>query len=325
MLIISILAGIQATSSRGTGCKYSKTGFAIKEGFQDKRSKTDSLIDCLSVSCNCDVRCIASYNPETGLCLSVSIAAVPLDWMKDCDFLVADTGGWVTYISVHPETSLERPSAFWMMDDLCRGRNLGSKGSQLDSSVAGVPWSVVGPLHGVSSSRRFARLNASTRPEIQVRHDGNYVLDFTRPFTIALWVKSDDVISRMPLVDGWNSDAAKYAMHFWFFSSKSQDQVYIWHSLRSFSKVNNAGRLGWRHIIATSNDRTHTKFFLNGTVWPLDRNIVGSLQRVNPDKILIGRRVNDNSNIFKGGVGCVVILERAISDEEAGKLMNMCG
>ena len=52
-------------------------------------------------------------------------------------------------------------------------------------------WNREGPL-GSKSKLKCAYFNGGQRPQIKVRNDGSFLLDFENSFTMAVWVKTDD-------------------------------------------------------------------------------------------------------------------------------------
>lgn len=324
----AILCEASASDIISRGCQYSKMAGALNESFLAARSinkrkiAAHSEMECVMTTCDCSTRCIASFYRPSGTCLSATITSLPLEWLKQCDLLIdASDGSWATYISSQALTSeaSERPSALWLLDDMFRGCNLGSKGRQLDCSETGVTWDAVGPL-GKASRQRFARLDNNSRPVIEVSHEGQFLLNFNQSFTMMVWVKTDDVPPlKSPILDGISK--GNQSLQMWFWPGANQSQIFVGH-VRSFSsEIKAEGRLQWRHLsLVYANDY---KLFLNASKWEI-LSKYHAAKAAQPDILTVGFRFNDRLNYYQGSMACIAIFERALQIEKIESFMNYC-
>lgn len=319
-VILICLYGFQTASNVQQNCYFSFINGIIRAGLPNKSAVAGSLLDCAISRCGCKRDCLGSYNSNSEACITVTLNAALLGWLGDALIIKSDDSDWVSFAPVSSFATLATPACVWLMDDSFRGLNLGSKGPRLDSSDTGLQWIGKGP-RGSASSLKYAYFDGHQKAKIQVRYSDKYLLDFTEPFSIALWIKTDNSLGERPLLDGWNSDANTYAAQFWFYPSTGLDEIYFRANSVLKSKKNDTGKLMWRHlavIFAGSDDYT---FYLNGSVWPISLKTSGGLMRVNPDLINIGHR---SDNVFKGSMACIAIFEQALTQAEVYRWMLDC-
>ena len=175
------------------------------------------------------------------------------------------------------------------MDESSRGHNLGSKGPLLDSSDEGLSWSTAGPL-GASSPLNYASLDGTQKAKIINKHNGNYFVDFTKLFTIGIWVKTVDQGNFIPVFEGWSTSASTYAFYLFFYLSRNEDQITV-HLINKErrSSINGKSRLSWRHVAVTYRGGSNMSYFLNGADWPILQTITIS-KPLFADIINIGHR-----------------------------------
>lgn len=287
-----------------------------------KESTARSQLECIIQSCDCRWRCIASFHAQSGVCLAALVSRLPLDWMKQCLLTSDNDNSWSTYISKEAlSASVGRPNGLWLLDNLFRGCNLGSKGRLFDSSETGVTWNATGPS-GIAGPEKFARLNAPSRLEIEVNQGGQLLLDFTQRFTMLVWVKTEDVAKVMPIIQG--SAGANDKIQFWFYPSSNQDQILLGQKKTFLSTINGQGRLHWRHLAALVDVNTYAAF-LNGSSWQLPTpNSHG--RHGMPEILGLGYPPQSppNAKYFQGSMACAAVFERVLSSEEIRSFMNFC-
>ena len=329
-----MVSGTASSDISSTGhCFYSKLDGVLNKTLlttspaRAKKSTARSKLECVIQSCDCRWRCIASFHARTGVCLAASISRLPLDWMKQCGLLTSDDdNSWSTYISREALTtnaSVGRPSGLWLLDNLFRGCNLGSKGRSLDFSETNVTWNVAGPS-GIVGPEKFARLSAASRPKIVTYQGGQFLLDFSQRFTMLVWVKTDDVVQEMPIIQG---DAGNNSvLVFWFYPSKNQDQIYLFHKATYYSDIIAQGRLHWRHLSVRKDGDTYA-IFVNGSSYRFPYREEGT--NGSPEVLGLGfapqsSRRHHASSFYQGSMACVAIFERALSSGEIKSFMDFC-
>lgn len=321
-IVMQVAALVLLLPGLGSACHFFKSNSVIRERAQHKTVRAVSLLDCVRSVCKCSFPCAASYHMTSGRCHGIALLITSQGLAKSQCLLTASTDPyWVTFVS--GQRQAPKASVLWLLDSVCKGKNLGIKGSLLQMTTSGVAFPTIGP-HGASSSTRYCRLDANTKPEVQVYHGSSYSIDFIHAFTIALWVKTNDVVANMPLLDGILMDGISgntYGTHFWFYGTQSQNQLCLAHNRFLFSTVNGDERLQWRHVAVTFRGSNQYEMFRNGETWPISRNETTTITKVNPKKIHIGYR---GSDIFQGSMACVTIFEQALTKEDIRNLMTLC-
>ena len=256
--------------------------------------------------------------------MTTTLYAAPLSWSRDVLFTNSTDEDWISFAPTTSflTSSLTPPAGMWTMDNFYRGRNLGSEGQRLNCSDTGLVWSKEGPL-GSGSDLKYAYFNGIKTPRIQNRHNGSYLLDFTKPFTITMWVKTNRH-GVCPIIQTWNSDLRKYAQtSLWFHPSKFRNQIYLSANKRIFSHLNNTGRLEWRHIAATYNGIQKYSLYLNAYEWKISKTIAGINFPSDFDIIFIGYYMKPAYR-FKGAMACLSIFKRALTQQEIREWMQTC-
>ncbi len=308
-------------SKATSAARFTKVEGIVKESVRHRATTSRSAIDCLRKVCEDNTHCAASFHQDSKKCFVVFISSAPIPWTKSCFLTSVAEPGWVTFIPLVDPTSLELPSALWLFDNVCRGQNRGSKGGQLDSTTDGITWPADGPRGG-GSGLKFARLGPGSRPVIQVRHEGSFLLDFTQPLTISVWVKTDNVAGVFPIIDGRNTDINSLAALLWFFDSPNLDQMHYAGTRVVQSVLNASFKFQWRYIVLVFTGGDNFTYYLNGTVWNLKVVKASVLARVNPDKINVGFRLP--TKFFRGIIACFTIYERALPLSEVRELQTFC-
>lgn len=283
-----------------------------------------SKLDCVKSSCDCFTRCVVSFHRLSNVCISAPLSPLPLDWMQQCKLLTAtEDPSWSSAISsaaITKSSTWERPKGLWLMDSVFRGCNLGTGGQKLDSSDVRVTWTRVGP-RGDGSDLRYSRLDKNTRPVIQIKHGSSFLLNASQSLTVLVWVKTDNVKTAMPILEGRKK--TNYTTLFWFFPSDQRDQVQMAHFKAVESTVNSQGREFWRHLVFRYHHPTSDyKMYLNGTLWPEKFRFQPPITSWQPEKFQIGFR--EPSFFFHGSMACIIFFEKALSNDEIQSVKNTC-
>ena len=322
VLILCLFGFPFAFANEPHSCHFNFINGVIKEQLSPKNSKAHSLLHCLFWSCNGNKDCIGSYNKNTDACKTAIFKSAQLALSENAFDNINDKD-WVSFTPTFLQLSLPTPVGLSMMDSLLRGKNLGSKGKLLDMSNTGLAWSSKGPL-GSKSDLKYAQLiNINARPHILVLHNGRYLLDLTKPFTLSLWMKSDPGSFHAPIIEGWNTDTKKYAFHVWLVSSLSDNRFHFQISSKRIwarSTVYGYKKAAWRHLAAIYKGPGKFSLYLNATALPITK-LKTSVWKSTPNVINIGHR---GSRIFKGSMACISIFERALTQEEVRTLMQIC-
>lgn len=265
--------------------------------------------------CRCQFNCMASFHYETKRCRAVEVGG-PLAWIRSFLTLNVSESGWTTLLS-NAETSLERPSGLWLLDNAFMGRNLGTKGSAFDLQKSSrVLFRDAGPRQG--SRLLYSKFSSvAGYPIIPVLQSGKLLLNYTKSFTWSFWIKTGNAISFVSILEGKNFAKSGYAYSIKFYSHHRQ--LYMFGKELVRTAVNATGRLDWRHVAVVQNGSDY-EFYLNGYPWPIlsKRNYAPAL----PDEILLGHRTN--SHRLSGNMACLTMFERALNLTEIRELMRVC-
>lgn len=244
-----------------------------------------------------------------------------LAWMKDLRPWINASQPWITKAGDWDSYAVTRqPNALWPLDDAHRGDNLGVLGRQFNLKIENVKWTDVGPLG--KKAGNYVRLGNMTNISVLAHHDGKKLLDLSKPFTITVWVKTDDMVIRMPILETYGKNYARN-FHFWFYESQYQDQLYINNPRYVYTTINKTDRLKWRHIACRHHGESKFSFYLNGKKWP----IIQEGKKPSPTKeieiIYIGSQRNEY--FFYGNMACFMIFGEALTTDEIKNVRTMCG
>ena len=320
-----VVCGSVGIGNASIACEYVhfESGGFINKKFVKSNTTALSELDCLMSSCECSMECVITFHRESGICLSALISPMPLEWMKECLFIASNDSSWtsITRIeAVQRNVTWNRPSGLWMLDNVLRGCNLGSHGHLLDSSETGIAWSVIGP-RGSGSNLRYARLGSSTRPKVQILHGGSVVLDFLKPISLLLWLKTDSVTAFMPIIEGRSSLASNgESAHIWF-ATNVLNQIWYRSVKGTKSTVNNQDRNNWRHMAFIYLGSNQYETYLNAQLWP-EQTVLSGMTVPQPTVIQFGYR--EPSFFFQGSMACIAIYEKAMTASEIKSVMTSC-
>lgn len=326
-LILSLL-GLLALPNATGSCSFSKVDFATKEGRQQVTLAARDPIQCSRQGCGCPSEpCVVCFHAASGRCwtrrapslLVVRIRDL-LHWINDSGPWIAQPAEWDSYIV--GTSAIERPKALWPLNSVYRGRNMGSLGQQFDLTVESVVWTDAGPLGNIAGS--FAHLGSTTKISVVANQGGKKLLDLSKPFTITMWIKTDNRTGTMALIDTKkkNND---YNFHFWFYSSNFQDQLYVNLPRRVWSRINKSDRLNWRHVACKHLGQSKFSFYLNGNEWPISHQ-EGPTPIHEISVMSIGRRPTFTEKLrFYGSMACVMIFDRALTADEIKNVRSLCG
>lgn len=321
-----IFLSFQAFSAGSKNCFMHYQRKSIKPEFQQRVTTSSNAMECMK-KCYCNPHCLTSFTYRRKVC-AISYFSAPLYWVRD-HLLNKKRGKQpgvfipMKYVSTKGK-DLPKPVGMWVMDNSFNGTNLGSYGNLLDMSVGGLKWKMNGP-HGSRTPLKYAHFDGCSLPKINNRHKGSYALNFKKPFSIGFWVKTDEVVGRMPVIDGWNTENNTAAAQFGFHPSLYQQQ-FASHTSRysttTFMKGNNLHSLEWRHI-AVVYDGSQVTHYLNATEWHQSDSLEGWLHQINPDVINIGHRQSEKL-YFRGALACLSFFDVSLSQAEVRSLMKVC-
>ena len=296
----------------------------LRGDFSRKNITASSLLSCIIFGCDdmLTLRCVGSFNQKTGACRTATLNAVPLSWTKAYIFNNSSDEDWVAFAPSRSLVSQQTPPGLWMMDHMFRGRNLGSAGSFFDSSVEGLKWSSAGPL-GASSDWKYSLFDGSQKPAIINKQNDHYFIDFTKPYTLGVWIKTVDQRKNFPVIEGWSTIGDERSWYIWFFRSTRADQITVlgnaW-GTRSF--VNNTSKLLWRHLAVSYRGGKDISLFLNGSIWAIEYTIPAHTTNLKFAEVFnIGHRGNDR---YKGSIACLIYYKSAFNAEQVRTLMHNC-
>ena len=310
-----------ARSDPGADIYFSTITHLLRGDRSWKNITAHSFSSCIFLGCNNLRRCVGSFNKKTGACRTAILSAAPLSWTKDYLFNNSSDEDWVSFVPSQSLLSEPTPPGFWAMDASFRGRNLGTKGPNCDCSHEGLSWSSTGPL-GADSDLKYARLDGTQKAKIVNKHSGIYCMDFTKPFSLGFWVKTDNRGVNFPVFDGWLTSANTYTFYIWFFPSGKENQISASGNGRyTRSTENSTNKQLWRHIAVTHDGSDYHSIYLNGAAWPishrssyLGRNLFG-------DMVNVGHRGN---YVMKGSLACITYYDAQLEPEKIRAMMQNC-
>ena len=308
LLVLSICVSAQTLS-----CNYQQQKGIAKEALRISSSTAESSIDCVISSCGCEASCAASFNPGTKQCWK----AFKAFFDQNLFVFVTDSDSWVTYFIPGPNYI---PPGLWRFDDVNKGRNLGKKGAQLDMSVEGLVWNKVGP-RGAASSRKYPSYVGPGIPTIQIKHNESHALTFTGPYTITVWVKTENIEETMLILEGY----PRNALEFWMEPSKERDQLSLnpgYPNHMYTTSRNSTGRDEWRHMAFVFRKIGDVSFYLNGDIWSHTIKTV-STTILQPDKFCLWKHC-EYSKKLSGSLASLIFFDKALSQAEVKFAMNIC-
>lgn len=294
-------------------CLYETVRGRVKEALITSKLNAESSSHCLQSTCLCSVSCAFSFNPLSKACWKSDIFP-SLDLVKFV--VVADSDPWVTY---YISTPLDPPSGLWMFDDRDKGKNLGKMGSPMNWTVPGIVFNAVGPIG--TSGRRYANYTGPGIPTMHNLQNGIRLFDFSKPYTISFWVRTDLVEETMMI---WDS-TPQSGLELFFEPSTNRDQlslnpVYPHHM---YTTVRNATwRDEWRHIAVTYQSVGNVRFYLNAEIWS-HTTAITSPDILQPD-ILCAFKHCTHSKHFFGSFACMSLFDRVLEQPEISFMKNAC-
>lgn len=297
------------TISQSNTCRYERAQGVVKASFRTSSHTSKNKIDCLVISCDCASSCAVSFNPVSKLCWRALL--VPL---HDTSSYITDTDPWVTYY-----LPSDRSSGLWMFDDVTRGKNLGSRGYQLDWTVPGLVWNTIGPRGSLAP--KYATYLGPGIPTMQPPLDGSNGFDFEKPYSIVFWVKTIYTYQPMVVLDTFPDRA----LDLFFEPSYEQDQIslspdYFNHTYVTFQ--NSDGRNNWRHIAITYQKPGNVSFYLNENIWH-HTAIMVSTKVSQPERFCVFKHCIREKRMW-GSLTCLAIFERVLYREEIRFLKETC-
>lgn len=324
LLIASVIffLSFQSASTGGENCFIQKKNYIIRPEYVRAQSIRKGPKDCLN-KCSCNPRCISSFDWETGICTTTFLSAT-LQWTKQHVMTEKNLTLYFHARSAESQTNkMPKPVGVWPMDNIFKGKNIiGSKSTCLDMSQSDLAWNKEGPL-GSKSPLKYIHFGGNGRLSMQNRFGGWYQLDFERRYSIGMWVKTDDKVTEMPLLEGWNADDNYVATNLWFATSKIQDQLSNHGRVISMTKPDHTDRLKWRHITLVYDGVKKYDFYLNANIMSKESDKQYLYRRNNPDIINFGFSKNKEKYFF-GSMSCISFFDVALSQKQIYLLMKSC-
>lgn len=305
-------------------------GLVLKSEFRDYNIIARSQVDCLSSLCAGRLStCAVSFNDETHECLLSTESSQNVSLSLSSKTEAARDPNWSTELPLEFEPAASskpsgiRPgnaSAMWLLDMTYKGRNLGSKGALLDMDDSSLTlWNQPGP-RGMLFSQMFVTMDTSNAATIQILHGDSYALNFSGAFTMACWVKTDDIgpDGMMPIFEGLPDFPGQ---DFWLVSHQDRLKFRVGPDHYYQTDTYATGRLSWRHIAAVYKEVGNAQFYINATSLTLFKS-PKTVPNYQPDSYTVGHSISGHH--FMGSMACLTIFEKALSQADVAALMAAC-
>lgn len=304
-------------------------GLVLKSEFRDYNITARSQVDCLSSLCAGRLStCAVSFNDETHECVLSTESSQNLSLLLPSKTEVARDPNWSTELPSFQFDSAAsseprgvgpgNASAMWLLDATYKGRNLGSKGALLDMDDSSLTlWNESGP-RGMVSSQTFVRMDTSNAATIQILHGNSYALNFSAAFTMACWVKTDDINALMPIFEGLPHFPGQ---DFWLIGHEDRLKFRVGPDHYYQTDTYSTGRLSWRHIAAVYKEVGNAQFYINATSLTLFKS-PRAVPNYQPDSYTVGHSISGHH--FMGSMACLSIFEKPLSQADVAALMDAC-
>lgn len=307
-------------------CNYKAFPGLVQNTMHLKNVSAESKLACVISSCRCDPTCSVSFNSNNRQCVVSNQGGRFPDSINDpaesAIIIYPGNEDWITLVVI-----LQIPSGLWRFDNEHRGTNLGSKGAVMDCTTDGLTWGEPGPP-GLSSGFVYPRKDVddgSTTPKLPLKSEGKNLLDFSKPYTITVWLKTDvDKRKWFLILEGFPKDT----IDFWFYPTSQIDQIQHtpFKDLNQYYRtvINATGKSHWRHIAVVYESVTQVRIYLNSTPWQLETVANGAQTVSYPDYFCLWQHCGVAGSGFWGSMACLSIYERALSASEIRAVMNAC-
>ena len=234
----------------------------------------------------------------------------------------AGNDAWVTLVILLPV-----PSGLWLFDNESKGKNFGTKGPKMDMSVDGLTWTMSGP-RGTASAFQYPTKDLTDKskiPKMPLKDNGALLIDFSKPYTIAVWIKTIVTGSyRAEVLEGYPQGS----LDLWFWPSYDLDQIELGpyhHKGQIYRTMKNGnGASEWRHIAVSYESVSKVQMYLNGSSWALETSASGSRTVYQPDYFCLWQQCGRANQGLRGSMACLTIYERALSQNEVRAVMDAC-
>lgn len=294
-------------------------GKVLSDSFRGKTTHARSKIGCLQSVCpdNSLLTCAASFRPTDRQCIASSS---PADHVTaNLGSALDDASDWTTLIARTSAPPFVRPPVLWPLTSTSKGRNEGSRGSDLDLVITGLTsWNADGPR---ASGPKVLAVTTSNQAYIQLMKNGNRLLKFDSQFSLGAWIKTNgpEFIS---IFEGDPHESLAF-MLFKFNSSNDEFHfrvAYPGHYYRAILSA--ASNKFWRHAAVVYRGVGDIQFFLNGSTVPITTSMHTDTHVNQPSKLLFGRTAMSSKYNFH--IACFAVYERALEQNEIAKLMQSC-
>lgn len=206
---------------------------------------------------------------------------------------------------------------------MLKGRNFGNAGNSLDLRLTEFECnflkSVINSIAGPDPWRSvtFCSPQWITASVYLNKNENDKYVDYSKDFTILLWVKTTQV-DLQTLVGSSPRSATRFS--FW----PTPHQLSLLHSHLNWqqgaiSTVDTRGYSDWRHLVVVSRAPNKVKFFRNGEIWQMKQKMPPNRKLIQADYLLMfgaGAGVMNTKGLF----GQVMVFQRALPDSEVRQI-----
>lgn len=210
-----------------------------------------------------------------------------------------------------------------------KGKNFGTAGAALDFSANDCDFGTAGgPFrpHSVyycdidDEDEVHSEVVALTKHRV-------LLFDFTKAFTIGMWVKTTKHIKCSCTLVATKPD---FGPRFMFPPSASDDNqlaLALGQSATTWAvtTVDSTDVAKWRHVGVAYKPPTGVTFFRNGLVWQTHKHMTSISERVTAQSLVMWERSPDQgAAFFSGQMACVGLFQEALSASEMHLMKNRC-
>lgn len=323
VLLPGLLSGPCLGENTASRSGYFSKMAGVLKGLQgEKRINASSLFDCLARSFCFDEECALSYHENLGRCLYAAVGMFAR-LRTQCIFEHTPDPSWISFVTTQPQERFGHPLGLWLLDTVCRGRNLGSWGRDKNVEVAGdlVDWNHESKPENRAGAGNFhfLKLEGNYSLRIDLQEAARFTED--QPFSLALWVKANAKKNSMTILEAYNKEGQPaFIMRI---STKTKKHLLV-RRIGRFTAVLNLPEKNvptWIHMAVVFSGEQKHEFYINGNnVFVEGRTLSGPRRRF--DKLYIGGKLPNHSLI--GSAACLAIYKETLSQRRVKLLMDNC-